>query len=290
MTTSVMLKTTEVVTAEFIVQDKISTDSDGFSRAVKTTEVVTTVCPTPAEPVEARKPGCWQASWRCCWSAVSIDSWGLAMPSFTATEARAVLRATVVVQGHEEALFIHRRGRLEILIGSDHRLDRSDRRADGAPAIRDCWVRFFLFAIFGLGWRSVGGAPGWVGAMLLAINGYFIAFSRFVQYQSVVILATALVLLLLVGPAARAAAVSLTACCWRVPGALPAAHYDALAVAPPALLLLVALIIRSRQQTGERRQVVIGIGLAAFGAAVLASTMFRLSVPQLRRNCALLAG
>ena len=47
-------------------------------------------------------------------------------------------------------------------------------------------------------WGGVcSGRSGWAAAMLLAMDGYAVAFARIVQYQSVVILTTALVVLIL---------------------------------------------------------------------------------------------
>ena len=54
-----------------------------------------------------------------------------------------------------------------------------------------------LVAIWLLGWRLINGRAGWIAALLLALSGYYVAFARFVQYQSVVILATAAALLAL---------------------------------------------------------------------------------------------
>lgn len=54
-----------------------------------------------------------------------------------------------------------------------------------------------LLALFLLGWRLIGALAGWTAAMLLALDGYLIAFARIVQYQSIVFLMSVLVVLLL---------------------------------------------------------------------------------------------
>ncbi|NJN81565.1 MAG: glycosyltransferase family 39 protein [Caldilineaceae bacterium] len=54
-----------------------------------------------------------------------------------------------------------------------------------------------LFAVFLLGWRLLGPIAGWSAALLLALDGYFIGFSRIVQYQSIIFLTSALVVLIL---------------------------------------------------------------------------------------------
>jgi hypothetical protein len=104
-----------------------------------------------------------------------------------------------------------------------------------------------LFAIFLLGWRLIGPLGGWTAAFLLAFDGYLIGFSQIVQYQSIVLLTSALVVLILLriyegteglsGYLTLAASLSAT-------GLL--SHYEALAVAAPSAFLLVAALVQGR--------------------------------------------
>ncbi len=54
-----------------------------------------------------------------------------------------------------------------------------------------------LFAVFLLGWRFFHPLAGWTAAIFFALDGYFIGFSRIVQYQSIVFLVSILVVLIL---------------------------------------------------------------------------------------------
>ncbi|MBV7336091.1 glycosyltransferase family 39 protein [Chloroflexi bacterium TSY] len=121
----------------------------------------------------------------------------LGYSEFQGDEARAVLRAAAVIQGYDDVLFLHRKGPTEILI----------------PAVvyaltgqlTEATARFLfafanltaLLALFILGTRLLGPLAGWVAAMLLSFDGYFIAFARIVQYQSIIFLMSVLVVLML---------------------------------------------------------------------------------------------
>jgi len=163
----------------------------------------------------------------------------LGYAEFQGDEARAALRAAAIIQGYDDVLMLHKKGPTEILIPTaiyalTGQLNELVARLPFAVANLAA-----LFAIFLLGWRLVGPIVGWSAAMLLALDGYFIGFSRIVQYQSVVILTSALVVLILYR-------------LWRHPTALTRyltlasfllttgllSHYEAgLAVLPAAYLL-----------------------------------------------------
>lgn len=107
---------------------------------------------------------------------------------FHGDESRAVLRAAAVIQGYENVLFIHRKAPGEILVPATvfayaGRINEAAARLPFALAN--------LVALLGallLGWRMRSAVAGWAAALLLALDGYLVAFSRFVQYQSVVLL------------------------------------------------------------------------------------------------------
>ncbi len=193
----------------------------------------------------------------------------LGYAEFHGDEARAVLRAAAVIQGHEDALLIHRKGPVEILVPAavlalTGQIDETSARLPFALAGLAAIVAIWL-----LGWRLLDAHAGWIAALLLALSGYYVAFARFVQYQSVVILATAAALLVLAtlldnrAPPRRhlllAAILFATALL---------AHYDALAAAPALAVLIAALFVQRR---GERRSLLIGTVIAALaGGALLA--------------------
>ncbi|MEM7129915.1 MAG: glycosyltransferase family 39 protein [Chloroflexota bacterium] len=121
----------------------------------------------------------------------------LGYADFQGDEARAVIRAAEAIQGHPDALLGHTKGPAEILIPTA--LYSIAGQIDEASArLPFAFANFVgLFALFLLGYRLFGAVAGWSGAMLVAVDGYFIGFSHIVQYQSVVFLMVTLAILLL---------------------------------------------------------------------------------------------
>lgn len=166
----------------------------------------------------------------------------LGYSEFQGDEARAVLRAAGAIQGYEDVLLIHKKGPTEILLPTvlyslTGRLTENLARFPFAIA-----NLAGLFAVFLLGWRLFHPIAGWTAAMFLALDGYFIGFSRIVQYQSVVFLTTVLAVLIFYR-------------LYRLPRALPnyltlaallvatglLSHYEAALAAVPGAFLLWAL-------------------------------------------------
>ena len=118
----------------------------------------------------------------------------LGYSEFQGDEGRAMLRAAEVLQGNDEVLFLHKKGPVEILLpaflyGLSERIHEGVARWPFALAGLSAVVGFYL-----LGRRLLGQRAAWLAAMLAAIDGYFVAFSRIVQYQSVVLMMTGLAL------------------------------------------------------------------------------------------------
>lgn len=96
-----------------------------------------------------------------------------------------------------KARFLHRKGPVEIL------LPTLVYTLTGHLTEATAHTRFALanlagvVAIFVLGWRLFKFTGRLGGGAVLALDGYFIGFARIVQYQSVVILTSALVVLIL---------------------------------------------------------------------------------------------
>lgn len=166
----------------------------------------------------------------------------LGYSEFHGDEARAALRAAAVIQGYDDVLLIHRKGPAEILIPTaiyslTGRLTEATARLPFAVA-----NLAGLVAVFVLGWRLFGSIAGWTAAMLLALDGYFIGFSRIVQYQSVVFLTSVLVVLVLYRLTQRPAALTrylTVAALFLTTGLL--SHYEAGFVAVPAFFLLIVV-------------------------------------------------
>ena len=111
---------------------------------------------------------------------------GLGYSDYQGDEARAALRAAAVLQGYEDVLMLHKKGPTEILLPTliytlTGHLTEATARLPFAIA------NFLgLFATFALGARLFNPLAGWVAAIFLALDGYFIGFAHIVQYQSVV--------------------------------------------------------------------------------------------------------
>ncbi|MCX6044467.1 MAG: glycosyltransferase family 39 protein, partial [Chloroflexi bacterium] len=166
----------------------------------------------------------------------------LGYAEFLTDEARTVLRAAAVLQGHEDVLFIHRKGPVEILLPAV--IDSLTGHLDEASARLPFAIASLtgLLAVFLLGWRLFNPLAGWIAAFLLAFDGYLIGFARFVQYQSVVFLTAILIVLigyrLVQQPKALRRYAILAAILWAT-GLL--AHYDAALTVVPVAFLVGAL-------------------------------------------------
>jgi 4-amino-4-deoxy-L-arabinose transferase-like glycosyltransferase len=163
----------------------------------------------------------------------------LGYAEFQGDEARLALRAGEVIQGYENALFVHKKGPVEILLPTilfvlTDRLSEATARLPFALANLSG-----LFVIFVLGWRLFSPVAGWMAAMLLAVDGYILGFGRVVQYQSIVFLMDGLVVLLflrLVRQPQSGRGYWLLAALFWATGLL--AHYEAALVLFPGLFLL----------------------------------------------------
>lgn len=125
-------------------------------------------------------------------TALCLRFVNLGYSEFQGDEAKVMLPAVGVVQGDEEVLFTYRKGPTEIVLPAGQlaligAIDEGTARAPFAFGNVIC-----LLAVFALGWRLFGGTlgalAGWLAAMLLAVDGYFIGTTRMVQYQSLIFL------------------------------------------------------------------------------------------------------
>lgn len=192
---------------------------------------------------------------------------GLEYSDFQGDEARAALRAAAVLQGYEDVLMLHKKGPTEILLPTvlytltGNLTEQSARLPFAIANLAG------LFALFLLGWRLYRPLAGWLAAMFLAFDGYFIGFAHIVQYQSIVFLTSVLAVLVLyriyVKPAALANYLTLAAILLST-GAL--SHYEGVLAALPAAAFLVATGWRYREQW---RQLLVATAIATGAGAVM---------------------
>jgi hypothetical protein len=119
---------------------------------------------------------------------------GLGYSEFQGDEAIVMLKAAAVIQGLGDGLFLHKKGPAEILIPAAV--------LALAGRLPEAWARL-PFSLAGLGGLTVvyllgcemaSEETGLWAALLMALNGYLVAFSRIVQYQSLVFFLSALAL------------------------------------------------------------------------------------------------
>lgn len=169
---------------------------------------------------------------------------------FQGDEARAMLRAAAVVQGYDDVLFLHKKGPAEILVPAALYVF-TGRITESAARLPFALINLAsVFAVFVLGRRMFGAVAGWIAAMLLALNGYYIAFGRIVQYESIGFLASPLLVLVcyrLVQHPHLIARYLVLAGLFLTAGLM--AHYDMMLAVPPAIYLVLQLRHRLHAHT-----------------------------------------
>ncbi len=193
----------------------------------------------------------------------------LGYSEYQGDEARAAERAAAIIQGYDDVLMLHKKGPTEIVLPAavyslTGRLTETTSRLPFAVANLTA-----LFAVFLLGWRLFNPLTGWIAAMFFALDGYFIGFSRIVQYQSVVFLTSILVVLILyrLVQQPRNFTRYLTLASLLLAAGL-LSHYEAALVVIPAAFLLAVLFWQNRSMW---REILIGTVLGgAVGVAMLA--------------------
>lgn len=163
----------------------------------------------------------------------------LGYSEFQGDEARVMLRASEVIEGYENALFAHQKMPGEILV--ETATYAVTRQMDEAAARLPFTVAGLaaLLGVLLLGARLFGPTAGLSAALLAGLTGYFVAFARIVQYQSLVFLAVVLTILVLWRMLERRVAL------WRslaVAALLMAlgvlGHYEAAGILAPVLFIL----------------------------------------------------
>ncbi len=171
----------------------------------------------------------------------------LGYSEFQGDEARAALMAQALLQGRGvETLMWHKKGPLEVLAPALMMVagDVSEGTARLPFAIAGLLA---VLIAFDLGRRLWGFAAGWIAALVLAIDGYLIAFSRIVQYQSFVVAAgLGAVWLALVWYQAQRRRDVLLVCSGLLVGVGTLAHYEMILSLPP-----IAWLVFSRGRAGR---------------------------------------
>ncbi len=165
-------------------------------------------------------------------------------------EAIVALRSVDVIQGWERALFVHKKGPGEILMGTALYVltGRLTEFAAHLPFALASWTG--VLATYLLARRWFGPVAGWWAAAMVMVDGYLMAFGRMLQYQSLIFL-----LVVLTGLAMqhaldrpRSGRYFLVAALLLATGLL--AHYEAVIAVVPAFWLLLCYW---RQQAGDWR-------------------------------------
>ncbi len=215
-------------------------------------------------------PGGWSLRWDAATISLLALLAGTAYLRFThlgyaelhGDETLVALRAVDVIQGYERALFVHKKGPAEILIGVSVYL-LTGRLTEFAAHLPFALASFTgVAATYALARRWFGPVAGWWAAGMVAVDGYLMAFGRMLQYQSIVFLMlvlTALVLQEAIDKPRRAGRSLLLAALLAATGLL--AHYEGALAAVPGLWLLVCLWQTSKSPGRVLRQLALPLAL-----------------------------
>ena len=223
----------------------------------------------PADaPSHLKRPAIW---WLAL-LALLVLTLALRLPNlgyseFQGDEVAVLHKAAAALEGRDDALFLHKKGAAEILLpmAAYSLTGRINELAARLPFVLANVLS--IAALFKLGTLWFDRRSGWWAALLLALNGFLVAFARIVQYQSLVLMFSALALL-----AAAEFAQSLRARYLWLSAVFLAlglwAHSDAIfALLPIAYLTLQALV---KHRVPLKRALALAVGPCALGAAILA--------------------
>ncbi len=112
----------------------------------------------------------------------------LGWSEFQGDEALVLHKAAATIDGRHDAIYVHKKGPAEILITAEvyavqRRIDEGTARLPFAVA-----MLAGLAALIVVGRGLFGARVGLMAAVILSLNGFFIAFGRVVQYQALVFL------------------------------------------------------------------------------------------------------
>ena len=112
----------------------------------------------------------------------------LGYAEFQGDEVAVLQKAADSIQGRDDALFFHKKGPAEILIPTSvYSLTRRMNEWSGRFPFALANVLGVL-SLYALGRRFLSPRAGWWAALLISLCGFYVAFGRIVQYQSLVFL------------------------------------------------------------------------------------------------------
>ena len=157
--------------------------------------------PSPGGPVGAHRVRLWPLS-GITWAilgivllAAALRLTNLSYAEFQGDEVAVLHKAAAAIQGRDDALFFHKKGPAEILTvlavyaGSGTINELAARLPFAMMSLA------FIGVVYALARRLWSAGAGVWAALFVAINGFFLAFARIVQYQSSVLLFSGLALL-----------------------------------------------------------------------------------------------
>ncbi len=161
---------------------------------------------------------------------------------FQGDEARAILKAAALLQGHEEALFLYRKGPTEIVVTAIG-YSLTGQLTESSARLPYTFAGMLLpLTIFLIGWRMHSPLAGWLAGMLIALDGHFIGYARVAQYNTIDQLMSLLALLVGIRLLQRPRTVELSLVIIALyMGVGLLSHYEVAQTAIPLLLIAWAL-------------------------------------------------
>lgn len=179
-------------------------------------------------------------------ATVFLRLWNLGYSEFQGDEVKVLQKASALLLGRSEALFIHKKGPAEILL-STHAYAAGRLITEFAARLPFALASSLgALGIYAIGARVRSHRAGWWAFLCIALNGFLVAFARIVQYQSLVVLFGAAGVLLALRSAERRPEQTLErrrdlwACALVLACGLLAHSDGAFAVAPAAWIILAA--------------------------------------------------
>ncbi len=197
---------------------------------------------------------------------------------FQGDEALAMLTAADVLAGHEDALFLRGKGPGEVLLPTalwslTGTIDEAAARLPFALAGSLVPLLGFLLATSLFEDHRMAAGIGVVTSVLLALNGFMVAFSRIVQYQVLVVLLSGLALWCSWQWRRNGRVHWLMLCAFFLGSAL-LAHYDGLMVFPTIIYIIITTW-RRRTEREERMRCLSHL-VAALAILCLSAGLFYL--------------
>jgi len=197
--------------------------------------------------------------------AVGLRMAHLGYSEFQGDEVAVLHKAAAVIEGRDDALFLHKKGPAEILLAMDGYAltGRTNEFAARLPFALASVAS--VAATYALGRRWFGRRAGLWAALLWSLNGFSLAFGRIVQYQSLVLLFGSLAVLTLATTRGRPSRGRLALCALFAAMGLWA-HTDAVFVLLPVALLYLWRGLDSRASVGPMLTsllpgLLVGVGL-----------------------------